>query len=46
VTGSILSQPVLHQGYLLISPHNAKVQLIALDPESGAERWSYPPQEE
>jgi outer membrane protein assembly factor BamB len=31
---------------VLASPHNAKVQLVALDPQSGAERWSYPRQEE
>jgi outer membrane protein assembly factor BamB len=44
--GAIYSQPMIHNGLLLVSPHNAKAKLIALDPESGAERWSYPPREE
>jgi len=44
--GSVYSQPVVHGDFLLVSPHNAKVQLVALDLESGAERWSYPPREE
>jgi outer membrane protein assembly factor BamB len=46
VSGAVYTQPVIRGDYLLISPHGAKVQLVALDPESGAERWSYPPQEE
>jgi outer membrane protein assembly factor BamB len=44
--GAIYTQPVVAGDHLLVSPHNAKVRLVALDPESGAERWSYPPQEE
>jgi len=46
VTGAVYSHLVGAGGLVLASPHNAKVQLVALDPESGAERWSYPPQEE
>jgi glucose dehydrogenase len=44
LNGPIYSKPVLHNGLLLVSPFNAKVQLAALDPESGAQRWSYPSQ--
>lgn len=44
--GSIYSQPMMRGEYLLLSPHNAKVKLVALDPESGAERWSFPLREE
>lgn len=44
--GSVYSQPRVHGDYLLVAPHNAKVQLVALAPESGAERWTYPPREE
>lgn len=46
IDGSIYSQPVVRANYLLLSPHNAKVKLVALDPESGAERWAYPQREE
>lgn len=47
VGGSIYSQPVVRDDTLLVSPHNAKVQLVALSREkSGAERWTYPPREE
>lgn len=46
LSGAIYTAPVISGDYLLISPFGAKVQLVALDPESGAERWSYPPQEE
>jgi len=46
LSGSILSRPVIQGDFLLISPHNAKIQLVALDLKSGAERWSYPPREE
>jgi outer membrane protein assembly factor BamB len=46
LAGAIYSQPVVSGDYLLVSPHNAKVQLVALDLESGAERWSYPLREE
>jgi hypothetical protein len=46
VDGSIYSQPVVRANYLLLSPHNAKVKIMALDPESGAERWSFPQREE
>ena len=44
--GSVYSQPVIYGDYLLVSPHNAKTKLLALDPDSGAERWTYPRQEE
>jgi outer membrane protein assembly factor BamB len=44
--GSVYSQPVIYQDYLLVSPHNTKTKLLALDPDSGAERWIYPRQEE
>ena len=44
--GAVYTQPVVAGDHLLVSPHNAKVRLVALDPESGAERWSYPRQEE
>lgn len=44
--GAIHSQPVISGGYLLVVPHNAKVKLVALDLEGGAERWSYPQREE
>jgi len=44
--GSIYSQPVMRGNYLLLSPHNAKVKITALDPEGGAERWSFPQREE
>jgi outer membrane protein assembly factor BamB len=46
LAGSVFSQPVIRGDYLLVSPHNAKVQLVALDKSSGAERWSYPRREE
>jgi outer membrane protein assembly factor BamB len=46
LVGAIYSQPAISGDYLLVSPHNAKVQLVALDLESGAERWSYPRREE
>ena len=44
--GPVFSQMVIEDEYLLVSPHNAKVQLVALNPESGAERWTYPRREE
>ena len=44
--GSVYSQPVLRDAYLLISPHKASAELVALDPESGAELWSFSAQEE
>jgi outer membrane protein assembly factor BamB len=44
--GPVFSQPVLGGDYLLVSPHNAKVQLVAIDPESGAERWTFPTRRE
>ena len=44
--GSVYSQPVLRDDHLLISPHKANVQLVALDSESGAEIWSFSAQEE
>jgi outer membrane protein assembly factor BamB len=44
--GAVYSRPVISGDYLLLSPHNTKVKLVALYPESGAERWSYPSQEE
>lgn len=46
VDGSVYSQPLVRGDSLLISPHDAKVKLVALDIESGAERWAYPPREE
>lgn len=46
LNGAIYSQPVVSGSYLLVSPHNAKTKLVALNTESGAERWSYPRQEE
>lgn len=46
VPGGIYTQPVISGGTLVVSPHAAKVQLTALDAESGAIRWSYPPLEE
>ncbi len=46
VPGAVHTQLVIAGDYLLVSPNRAKVQLVALDPESGAERWSYPLLEE
>ena len=46
LSGAIYTAPVISGDFLLISPFGAKVQLVALDPASGAERWSYPPQQE
>lgn len=45
VDGSVYAQPVISGDTLLLAPHNAKVKLVALDIESGAERWSYPQEE-
>ncbi len=46
LNGAVYSQPVMSGDYLLVSPHNAKEKLVALDPEGLAMRWSYPPREE
>jgi outer membrane protein assembly factor BamB len=46
LTGAIYGRPVLRGDYLLVAPHNAKVKLVALNAESGVERWSYPRREE
>ena len=46
LSGAIYANLIGAGDTLLVSPHNAKVQLVALDPQSGAERWSYPRQEE
>jgi outer membrane protein assembly factor BamB len=46
LAGPIYSQPVITGDYLLVAPHNATAKLMALNPESGARVWSYPPEEE
>jgi outer membrane protein assembly factor BamB len=46
LSGAIYTGLVGAGDMVLVSPHNAKVQLVAYDPQSGAQRWSYPPQEE
>jgi outer membrane protein assembly factor BamB len=46
LNGAIYSQPVIQGGFLLVSPHNSKAKLVALDTEGLAERWAYPRREE
>lgn len=44
--GPIYSQIHLQDGLLLVSPLKAKVKLIALDPEGGAQRWAFPSEDQ
>ncbi len=42
VDGVIHSRLAMEGGLLLVSPLKGKAKVIALDPESGAQRWAFP----